>query len=109
MSQDTYNENMGAGHISTKHYIIGFVLAILLTGASFAFAMIHFTSLTWPIIGLSVAAILQMLVHLHYFLHLDKSSEQRWNVLALAFTALLLFIFVAGTMWVMYTLNSRMM
>lgn len=109
MNEEAHNEIMGAGHISTKHYMIGFILAIVLTVISFAFVMVDGVSKTTAVIGLSAAAILQMLVHLHYFLHLDRSSAQRWNVIALAFTALLLFIFVAGTLWVMYTLNSRMM
>lgn len=109
MSQETHNENMGAAHISTKNYIIGFILAVVLTIVSFGLVMTDAVSKTVAVIGLFAAAVLQMLVHLHYFLHLDRSSEQRWNVIALAFTAILLFIFVAGTIWVMYTLNSRMM
>ena len=104
------NENMGAGHITKKNYIIGFVLATLFTLLSFG--LVAFKD-SLPkiaiIISLSVAALLQMFVHLYYFLHLNKSSEQRWNVIALAFTALLIFIFVGGTIWVMYTLNMRMM
>ena len=52
---------------------------------------------------------MQILVHLHYFLHLDVSSEKRWNVLALLFTFSIMTIFVGGTLWVMYTLNYRMM
>ena len=59
--------------------------------------------------GICVAGILQILVHLHYFLHLDASSTQRWNVLALIFTFLIMVLFVGGTLWVMYTLNLRMM
>ena len=108
MSQ-AHNENMGAGHITSKNYIIGFILAVLLTIVSFGLVMTDAVSKQFAVIGLFVAAVLQMLVHLHYFLHLDRSSSQRWNVIALAFTALLLFIFVAGTIWVLYTLNSRMM
>jgi cytochrome o ubiquinol oxidase operon protein cyoD len=100
---------MGAGHITVKGYITGFVLALLLTLISFGLVMTDVVSRQFAVIGLFVAAVVQMLVHLHYFLHLDRSSAQRWNVLALAFTALLLFIFVAGTIWVLYTLNSRMM
>ncbi|MBE0650501.1 MAG: cytochrome o ubiquinol oxidase subunit IV [Bacteroidales bacterium] len=105
----THNQNMGAGHITNKGYITGFVLALLLTIISFGLVMTHIVSRQFAVIGLFVAAVAQMLVHLHYFLHLDRSSAQKWNVLALAFTALLLFIFVAGTVWVLYTLNSRMM
>ena len=104
------NENMGAGHITKKNYIIGFVLATLFTLLSFGLgALKDSLPKIAIIISLSVAALLQMFVHLYYFLHLNKSSEQRWNVIALAFTALLIFIFVGGTIWVMYTLNLRMM
>ena len=106
---DTQNQNMGAGHVTSKGYVTGFVLALLLTIISFSLVMTDIVSRQVAVIGLFVAAVAQMLVHLHYFLHLDRSSAQRWNVLALAFTALLLFIFVAGTIWVLYTLNARMM
>ena len=104
------DENMGAGHITKKNYIIGFVLATVLTIISFGLvAFKDSIPRSVIIISLSVAALLQMFVHLYYFLHLNKSSEQRWNVIAIAFTALLVFIFVGGTIWVMYTLNLRMM
>lgn len=106
---DTHNQNMGAGHITTKGYITGFVLALLLTVFSFGLVMTDVVSRQFAVIGIFAAAVAQMLVHLHYFLHLDRSSAQRWNVIAIAFTAVLLFIFVGGTIWVMYTLNSRMM
>ncbi len=59
--------------------------------------------------GIFIAGILQILVHLHYFLHLDASSAARWNVAALVFTILIMILFVGGTFWIMYTLNYRMM
>ena len=59
--------------------------------------------------GIFSAGIVQILVHLHYFLHLDTSSASRWNVLALIFTLLIMVLFVGGTLWIMYTLNYRMM
>jgi cytochrome o ubiquinol oxidase subunit IV len=109
MQNETPAENMGAGHITVLKYTVGYLFAVALTVGSFALAMTHTISMEATLTGLFVFAVLQMLVHLHYFLHLDRSSQQRWNVIALAFTALLLFIFVAGTLWVMYTLNARMM
>lgn len=105
----SHNENMGAGKVTKKAYFIGFALALILTIASFSLAMSQSFSRLSVMIGLFVAALAQMLVHLHYFLHLDRSSAQRWNVIALMFTGLLLFIFIGGTVWVMFTLNSRMM
>lgn len=109
MMSHSHNEEMGAGKITKKAYYIGFVLALILTIASFSLVISHSFSRLIVMAGLFAAAILQMLVHLHYFLHLDRSSAQRWNVIALMFTGLLLFIFIGGTLWVMYTLNSRMM
>ncbi len=55
------------------------------------------------------AALLQILVQLHYFLHLDRSSAARWNVTALVFTLMVLLLFVGGTLWIMADLNARMM
>jgi cytochrome o ubiquinol oxidase operon protein cyoD len=56
-----------------------------------------------------VAGIVQILVHLHYFLHLDTTSAARWNVVALMFTLLIMALFVGGTIWIMHSLYYRMM
>ena len=76
------NENMGAGRVTQKTYIIGFLLATLFTLLSFGLVVFKDSMpRTAVVILLSVAALLQMFVHLYYFLHLNKSSEQRWNVI----------------------------
>jgi cytochrome o ubiquinol oxidase subunit IV len=105
----THNENKGFGKINLTTYLTGFILAIVLTLISFGLVIITDVPRQWAALGIIVAAVLQMLVHLHYFLHLDRSSSVRWNVVAIAFTVFMLIIFVGGTIWVMYTLNSRMM
>lgn len=99
----------GASRGSLKSYGTGFILSIVLTAIAFALAMNGTLSRGIAILGICGAGIVQMLVHLHYFLHLDGSSEERWNVLALLFTLLIMTIFVGGTLWVMITLNTRMM
>lgn len=99
---------MGA-HSSPRSYLVGFALAVFFTLISFSLIWVEGIPKATAVAGLFVAALLQMLVHLRYFLHLDSSSGQRWNVVLLAFTALLVFIFIGGTMWVMYSLNSNMM
>jgi cytochrome o ubiquinol oxidase subunit IV len=109
MDQNKMNEALGLGHLSTRKYLVGFTLAVLLTLVSFGLAAIPGFSKFSALVGLFIAAILQMLVHLHFFLHLDRSSKQRWNLITLVFSALLIFIFVGGSIWVMATLNARMM
>ena len=62
--------------------------------------------LTLIIIG--VAAVIQVLVHLRYFLHLDSASTPRDNLLAIVFAAILIFIMVGGSFFIMFDLYHRM-
>jgi len=109
MEQTTMN-NGGAGTGSLKSYTIGFVLSVILTIFAFALIIKGASVPHWIlVVGIFSAAVVQILVHLHFFLHLDRSSEVRWNVLALIFTVFIMVLFVVGTLWIMYDLNIRMM
>ena len=102
-------DNIGAVMGSLKSYGTGFILSIILTAISFALVMSGLLSHPSALLGLIIAAVVQMLIHLHYFLHLDTSSDQRWNLLALIFTVMILVLFVGGSLWIMYNLKYRMM
>ncbi|MDQ7784280.1 MAG: cytochrome o ubiquinol oxidase subunit IV [Desulfomonilaceae bacterium] len=99
----------GAGRGSFKSYLTGFVLSLILTAIPFALVMSGTFSSSMALAGIFSAGMVQILVHLHYFLHLDTSSETRWNVLALMFTAAIMVLFVGGTIWIMFNLYHRMM
>jgi cytochrome o ubiquinol oxidase operon protein cyoD len=102
-------ESTGASEGSFRSYATGFILAIVLTILAFVLVMSGALPRSATLFGIFGAAIVQMLVHLHYFLHLDTSSAARWNVLALLFTLLIMILFVGGTIWIMYNLSYRMM
>ena len=88
---------------------IGLVLAVILTATSFWAAN---TSLLWAPgipLGLAVLAIAQMGVHLVFFLHITTGPDNTNNVLALAFGMLIVFLVVAGSIWIMANLNANMM
>ena len=102
-------DSSGVGRGSLKSYLTGFVLALVLTAIPFALVKRGALSAAATLAAIGTAGLLQILVHLHYFLHLDTSSTARWNVLALIFTLLIMVLFVGGTLWIMYTLNYRMM
>ena len=93
----------------TRNYIIGFVLAFLLTCVSFLFVLTGIVTKQIAIAGIIVSAIAQMIVHLHFFLHMNTSSGVRWSLYTLLFAFLLVAFFIGGTIWVMFTLNQRMM
>ena len=90
-------------------YSIGLFLAALLTATSFWVAN---TSLLWgpgvPL-GLAVLAVAQMGVHLVFFLHITTAPDNTNNVLALAFGMLVVFLVIAGSLWIMANLNENMM
>jgi cytochrome o ubiquinol oxidase operon protein cyoD len=90
-------------------YLIGLGLATLLTIVSF---FISGTTLVWgpsiPV-ALAVLAIAQMGVHLVFFLHLTTSPDNVNNVMALAFGVLIVFLVIAGSLWIMAHLNHNMM
>jgi cytochrome o ubiquinol oxidase operon protein cyoD len=102
-------DSTGVSKGSLKSYLTGFVLALILTAIPFALVMSRAFSPAVIIIGILSAGLVQILVHLHYFLHLDRSSAARWNVLAILFTLLIMILFVGGTLWIMSNLNYRMM
>ena len=102
-------DSIGVSRGSLKTYLTGFILALILTAIPFAVVLNRIWSPVATIIVIVSAGVVQILVHLHYFLHLDRSSAARWNVLAILFTLLIMFIFVGGTLWIMSNLNYRMM
>jgi cytochrome o ubiquinol oxidase operon protein cyoD len=53
--------------------------------------------------------VVQIVVHLVYFLHMNRASSRSWNMAALIFTVVVVAILGAGTIWVMYHLNLNMM
>lgn len=96
-------------HGTFKAYAIGFVLSLILTALPFALVLEGSLPKVTLIFAIFIAAIIQAAVHLHYFLHIDNSQEQRKHVLTLAFTGLIMLIFIAGSVWIMYNLKIRMM
>lgn len=98
------------GHAPTlSGYLTGFGLALVLTIIPFALVATEWLSIGPTLMLVAAAAVAQILVHLYFFLHLDMSSEQRWNTVFAAFSALIMFILVGGTLWLFYSLHYRMM
>jgi cytochrome o ubiquinol oxidase subunit IV len=90
-------------------YTTGLVLAVILTATSFWAAN---TSVLWAPgvpLGLAVLAIAQMGVHLVFFLHITTAPDNTNNVLALAFGILMVFLVIAGSLWIMANLNYNLM
>ena len=105
MSHST--DHSGASHGSVKTYMTGFILSIILTVIPF-----WMTGAASPavILGTILAmAVVQILVHLVCFLHMNTKSDEGWNMTAFVFTVLIIAILVVGSIWIMWNLNYNMM
>ncbi len=102
-------DTAGASRGTVKSYLTGFVLSLILTAIPFALVMSGGWSASATLAVIFIAGSVQILAHLHYFLHLDSSSTARWNIVALLFTIAIMVLFVGGTIWILFNLYHRMM
>jgi len=90
-------------------YTVGLGLAIVATLASFVVAK---TNLLWAPgvpVGLMVLAFAQIGVHLVFFLHLGSGPDHTNNIVALCFGVLIVFLVIAGSVWIIANLHANMM
>ena len=86
------------------------LLSVVLTAVPFWLVMSGaIDNKTATTIIVMIFAVVQILVHMIFFLHMDARSEGGWSLMALGFTLVVLFIALTGSLWVMYHLNTNMM
>jgi cytochrome o ubiquinol oxidase operon protein cyoD len=73
-----------------KSYLTGFALALILTAVPFALVATSALPRLPMLMVIAVAAVIQVLVHLRYFLHLDLTTTPRENLVAILFAAILI-------------------
>ncbi|WHZ11160.1 MAG: Cytochrome O ubiquinol oxidase subunit IV [Burkholderiaceae bacterium] len=88
-------------------YVWGLALALVLTLVPFAMVQWHWAAHTALMVTIGVLALIQVVVHFRFFLHigLKRKREDLWLIL---FSASLLIIMVFGTIWIMVNLAARM-
>lgn len=106
-----YFEDIGVlphGDRPLASYGRGLSLSLALTLAAYLAVVMHALSPVDTVILLIVCALAQCVVQLVYFLHLD-SRESRMRLFILGAAAVVVLILVSGSIWIMFTLNGRMM
>ncbi len=95
---------------SLRDYLIGFVLSVILTALPFGLVMAGvITDRTVAVMVLGGLAVAQILVHMVYFLHMNGTVQGGWTLLSTIFTIVFVAIAIAGTLWVMFNMNTHMM
>jgi cytochrome o ubiquinol oxidase operon protein cyoD len=93
---------------SMRSYTAGFIISIGLTIAAYLLVTQNILSdwgLVYAIIGL---AVVQLFAQLFFFLHLGRGPNRKWNSVTLILMLIIVFIVVAGSLWIMHNLNYHM-
>lgn len=91
-----------------KQYITGFILSLVLSFASFVAVQNHLVPQSLIIPVIMVLAFIQLIVQLHYFLHLSQETKPRWNLTFFIMTAGVILLVMVASLWIMQNLNYRM-
>ena len=96
-------------HITVGGYVTGFVLSVILTAIPFWLVMAKvFANPTVTIFVILGLAMVQIYVHMVFFLHMTSHAEGGWTWMSLIFMVVLVVITLSGSMWVMYHLKTNM-
>jgi len=92
-----------------EDYLYGFILAVILTVIAFSLVAFGGISKGQTLVLVTALAIIQIAVHLHFFLHYSKKRTPIEARIALALSIFIGMVLVAGSLWVMADLHHRMM
>ena len=108
MHDPTANSSDHGPDHGLRDYLVGFALAVILTIIPFGVVAAGVLPRGPALAVIALAAIIQLLVHLRYFLHLDLKTTPRENLWSIVFAAVLIFIMLGGSFWIMADLHHRM-
>tara|TARA_R110000751_G_scaffold265185_4_gene364288 strand:- start:887 stop:1162 length:276 start_codon:yes stop_codon:yes gene_type:complete len=89
--------------------VTGLVLSLILTIIPFGVVMSGALSVLATVIVVAVTAVLQILVQLVMFMHMNTKADEGWNVMSFVFTLTILVLVVGGSLWIMQHLHLNMM
>jgi cytochrome o ubiquinol oxidase subunit IV len=100
--EDTYRHDL-------RGYQTGFILAAILTIIPFALVASGTFSTMATLWVIGILGLVQITVHIRYFLHVDLSAERREELYLMLFSGALVTLMVAGMLWMLFNLYARMM
>ncbi|WP_455482077.1 cytochrome o ubiquinol oxidase subunit IV [Bartonella sp. B35(2025)] len=108
----THNAHNETHSSSTGSYLVGFILAVFFTLGSFIpvmYGMMESWLVSTKVMYLIGMALIQIIVQIVFFLHLNSGPDAKWNLSALWFASICVFIIIGGTWWAMWRFNYNMM
>jgi cytochrome o ubiquinol oxidase operon protein cyoD len=113
MNTNNYFEDIGVwprnSRTLLRTYAIGFILSLFLTLTAYFLATHLALGQTILIVTLMLLACIQFAVQAVCFLHLGSKDGSHDRLIVLGFAVVVVLILTSGSLWIMFTLNGRMM
>lgn len=97
---------MNQHHGSIKAYLTGFILSIVLTVIPLVLVLNHMLEKTALVVSVLLAAVLQFVIQLFFFMHIRDGEGPRYNAMALILGLVFAVTIIAGAIWIM-SFNSQ--
>lgn len=94
-------QNQQGHHASAKPYIVGFVYSLVLTIIPLVLVLNDLMEKVWLVVTILIAACLQFLVQIYYFMHLKETKNRGYILLTLAVGIFLAVTVVGGSAWIL--------
>ncbi len=96
-------------NFSFKPQFLGFVVSLILMVS--LYRIVSHYELTDFLLTVTIfgASILMALFQLVFFMHLGFAAKPHWPLITFAFTVLVIFVVVGGTLWIMNNLEYNLM
>lgn len=92
-----------------RSYFIGYSLALVLSALPFGLVAWGGLATATTLATVAVFALVQIVVHFRFFLHIGFSAQKREDLKLILFSVLLFTLMAGGTIWIMVNLHARMM
>lgn len=96
-------------NVSYKPSSIGFVISLTMLAAAYRIVTHHHLPQAILPATIGAVAVAQAVVQMIFFLHVGLDSKPHWKTITFLFTALVILIIVALTIWIMNELNYNLM
>ena len=92
-----------------RGYVTGFCIAIALTVVAFGLVELRAFPRPQILIAVFTCAIIQVIIHFVFFLHVDLRKSKREDLQLILFSSLIILFMAGGTLIILSNLAHRMM
>lgn len=96
-------------HGTMRGCLIGYIASLILTLIAYFMVVGNWVAAFTTFMTIAALGCVQAIIQLIYFLHVGQEERPKWGLVVFLFMLMVLVIIVSGSLWIMHSLDSRMM